>query len=113
MAIALFCDELKGKSMLALSRDVDVQYKTAFVLARKLRDAMAGINRPRIAGYTRRNPGSAAPPHLKTRRRIGGTTWSILSSRVSLGRAPGLIALGSSVQDGTSASFFAMRPIAG
>ena len=34
------CDEVKGKSMLALSRDLGVQYKTAFVLARKLREAM-------------------------------------------------------------------------
>src|ERR1700704_362416 len=34
MAIALFCNEVKGKSMLAFSRDLDVQYKTAFVLAR-------------------------------------------------------------------------------
>lgn len=41
MAIAVFCNEVKGKSMLALSRDIDVQYKTAFVLAHKLREAMA------------------------------------------------------------------------
>ena len=41
MAIAVFCNEVKGKSMLALSRDLDVQYKTAFVLAHKLREAMA------------------------------------------------------------------------
>jgi hypothetical protein len=37
----LFCNEVKGKSMLALARDLDVQYKTAFVLAHKLREAMA------------------------------------------------------------------------
>jgi transposase-like protein len=41
LAIALFCNEVKGKSMLALSRDLGVQYKTAFVLAHKLREAMA------------------------------------------------------------------------
>ena len=41
MAIAVFCNEVKGKSMLAFSRDLDVQYKTAFVLAHKLREAMA------------------------------------------------------------------------
>jgi transposase-like protein len=40
-AIVLFCNEVKGKSMLALARDLDVQYKTAFVLAHKLREAMA------------------------------------------------------------------------
>ena len=41
MAIAVVCNEVKGKSMLAFSRDLDVQYKTAFVLAHKLREAMA------------------------------------------------------------------------
>ena len=40
-AIAVFCNEVKGKSALALSRDFGVQYKTAFVLAHKIREAMA------------------------------------------------------------------------
>ena len=40
-AIAIFCNEVKGKSALALSRDLDVQYKTAWVLAHKLREAMS------------------------------------------------------------------------
>jgi transposase-like protein len=40
-AIAIFCNEVKGKSMLALSRDLRLSYKTAFVLAHKLREAMA------------------------------------------------------------------------
>jgi transposase-like protein len=40
-AIAIFCNEVKGKSMLALSRDLGTQYKTAFVLAHKMREAMA------------------------------------------------------------------------
>jgi transposase-like protein len=40
-AIAIFCNEVKGKSALALSRDLDVQYKTAFVLAHKIREAVA------------------------------------------------------------------------
>jgi hypothetical protein len=31
----VFCNEVKGKSMLAFARDLDVQYKTAFVLAHK------------------------------------------------------------------------------
>jgi transposase-like protein len=39
-AIAVFCNEVKGKSMLAFSRDMGVQYKTAFVLCHKLREAM-------------------------------------------------------------------------
>jgi transposase-like protein len=40
-AIAMFVNEVKGKSALALSRELGVQYKTAFVLAHKLREAMA------------------------------------------------------------------------
>ena len=54
MAIAVFCNEVKGKSMLAFSRDLDVQYKTAFVLAHKLREAMASATRAvRIGGEGR------------------------------------------------------------
>jgi transposase-like protein len=41
MAVVIFCNEVKGKSALALSRDLGVQYKTAFVLAHKMREAMA------------------------------------------------------------------------
>ena len=41
VAIAIFCNEVKGKSMLAMSRDLGVQYKTSFVLAHKMREAMA------------------------------------------------------------------------
>jgi transposase-like protein len=40
MAIATFCNKENGKSMLAFSRDLDVQYRTAFALAHKLREAM-------------------------------------------------------------------------
>jgi transposase-like protein len=40
-AIAIFINEVKGKAALALSRDLDVQYKTAFVLSHKIREAMA------------------------------------------------------------------------
>ncbi len=40
-AILMFCNEVKGKSMLAMARALDVQYKTAFVIAHKLREAMA------------------------------------------------------------------------
>jgi len=41
MAIAIFANEVKGKSMLAMARDLGVQYKTSFVLAHKMREAMA------------------------------------------------------------------------
>jgi transposase-like protein len=40
-AIALFCNEVKGKSALALSRDLGASYKAAFVLCHKFREAMA------------------------------------------------------------------------
>lgn len=40
MAIALFVNEVKGMSALKLSRELDIQYKTAFVLLHKFRDAL-------------------------------------------------------------------------
>lgn len=46
-AIAIFCNGVKGVSALQLSRDLGVQYKTAFVLAHKLREAMASEQRKR------------------------------------------------------------------
>jgi transposase-like protein len=54
MAIAVFCNEVRGKSMLAFCRHLDVQYKTAFVLAHKLREAMASASKAlRIGGEGR------------------------------------------------------------
>jgi len=49
-AIAIFCNEVKGKSALALSRDLCVSYKCAFVLLHKLREAMAEEMRGRVVG---------------------------------------------------------------
>ena len=40
-AIAIFVNGAKGRSALQLSRDLDCQYKTAFVLTHKLREALA------------------------------------------------------------------------
>lgn len=40
-AIVIFVNGAKGVAALQLSRDLDVQYKTAFVLTHKLREAMA------------------------------------------------------------------------
>ena len=40
-AIAIFCNEVKSKSMLAMSRDLGISYKTAFVLGHKMREAMS------------------------------------------------------------------------
>jgi transposase-like protein len=48
MAIAIFVNGAKGVSALQLSRDLDVQYKTAFVLAHKLREAMAAEHKDKV-----------------------------------------------------------------
>src|SRR5437879_1033172 len=52
-AIAVFCNEVKGKSMLAMSRDLGLSYKSAFVLCHKLREAMAEEMRGRQIGDDR------------------------------------------------------------
>ena len=49
-AIALFCNEVKGKSALALSRELSVSYKCAFVLLHKLREAMSAELKGRVIG---------------------------------------------------------------
>ncbi len=49
-AIAIFCNEVKGKSMLAMSRDLGLSYKAAFVLCHKMREAMAGELSGRVLG---------------------------------------------------------------
>ena len=40
-AVAIFVNGAKGHSALQLSRDLDCQYKTAFVLTHKIREALA------------------------------------------------------------------------
>ena len=47
-AIVIFVNGAKGISALQMSRDLDVQYKTAFVLAHKLREAMALEDQGRV-----------------------------------------------------------------
>ncbi len=49
-AIAIFCNEVKGKSMLAMSRDLGLSYKAAFVLCHKMREAMAQEMKGRMVG---------------------------------------------------------------
>lgn len=41
LAVALACNEVKGKNALALSRELGTSYKVAFVLMHKIREAMA------------------------------------------------------------------------
>jgi ISXO2 transposase-like protein/transposase-like zinc ribbon protein len=54
LAIAIFVNGAKGHSALQLSRDLDCQYKTAFVLAHKLREAVGAEvqnpDAPELAG---------------------------------------------------------------
>ena len=45
LAIAIFANSAKGHSALQLSRDLNCQYKTAFVLAHKLREAFEAEQR--------------------------------------------------------------------
>lgn len=49
-AIAIFMNGAKGHSALQLSRDLNVQYKTAFVLTHKIREAMASQMPTTLAG---------------------------------------------------------------
>jgi hypothetical protein len=66
MVIAVFCNEVKGKSMLAFCGDLDRQYKTAFVLEDKLREAMA-------------SRAGSAELQVRVRVRLSGI-WSVLHS---------------------------------
>jgi transposase-like protein len=50
LAIAIWCNGAKGVSALQLSRDLDCQYRTAFVLSHKLREAMAGMLPEKVSG---------------------------------------------------------------
>lgn len=52
LAIAIFANGAKGHSALQLSRDLDVQYKTAFVLSHKLREAVAAEQAERTLSGT-------------------------------------------------------------
>lgn len=51
-AIAIFTNGAKGVSALQLSRDLDVQYKTAFVMAHKLREALQAQDKgAKVSGH--------------------------------------------------------------
>ncbi len=76
-AILIFCNEVKGKSALALSRDLGIHYKSAFILGHKLREAMAiEMHGRRIGGAGREAEidgayfgGYIKPANLKEHRR--------------------------------------------
>src|ERR1700676_3408622 len=51
LAIAIFANGAKGVSALQLSRDLDCQYKTAFVMAHKLREALGkNMQKEKLSG---------------------------------------------------------------
>ena len=67
-------NEVKGKSMLALSRDLGTQYKTAFVLAHKIREAMASESKgARSAARARRRSMAAISAATSSRRTFART----------------------------------------
>jgi transposase-like protein len=49
-AVALFTNTAKGFSALQLSRDLDVQYKTAFVMMHKIRESLMDAETPKLKG---------------------------------------------------------------
>jgi len=69
LAIAIFANGAKGISALQLGRDLCVQYKTAFVLAHKLREAMAPQGEAKLDG-TVEVDGGYFGGHVKPENRI-------------------------------------------
>jgi transposase-like protein len=68
-AIAIFVNGAKGISALQLSRDLDCQFKTAFVLAHKLREAMGAEMHDRtVSGHVEIN-GAYFGGHVKPENR--------------------------------------------
>lgn len=74
LAIAIFVNGAKGHSALQLSRDLNVQWKTAYVLSMKLREAMAAeANGAKASGVVEIDGmyagGYVKPANLKENRR--------------------------------------------
>ncbi len=65
LAIAIFVNGAKGHSALQLSRDLDVQYKTAFVLSHKLREALAAEAQDETVSGTVEVDGAYFGGHVK------------------------------------------------
>jgi transposase-like protein len=65
LAIAIFVNGAKGHSALQLSRDLDCQYKTAFVLSHKLREAVAAESNGRTLGGTIEVDGAYFGGHVR------------------------------------------------
>jgi len=48
-AVALYTNTAKGFSALQLSRDLDVQYKTAFAMMHKIRESLMDAETPKLS----------------------------------------------------------------
>lgn len=64
-AIAIFTNGAKGYSALQLSRDLDCQYRTAFVLAHKLRESLASESKDVVLSGTVEIDGCYIGGHVK------------------------------------------------
>ncbi len=74
LAIAMFVNGAKGHSALRHSRDLDCRYKTAFVLAHEIREALgAGDRTAKLAGEVEIDGGHfggyVKPANMKEHRR--------------------------------------------
>lgn len=65
LAIAIVCNGAKGISALQVGRDLDVQYRTAFVLCHKLREAMAAEMADADVGGTVETDGAYFGGHIR------------------------------------------------
>jgi len=80
-AIAIYCNAVKGLSALQLARDLDVQYKTAFVLAHKIRESlMAQRDETELDGEVELD-GAYVNGHVRRRTRRP-TGWTVAWPRI-------------------------------
>lgn len=68
-AIAIYTNAVKGISALQLSRDLNVQYKTAFVLAHKLRESLVDNKVDQLTGEIEMD-GAYVNKHVRPRNHI-------------------------------------------
>ena len=98
-AIAIFVNGAKGVSALQVSRDLDVQYKTAFVLSHKLREAMAAEQDQRalsgtvevdgayFGGYVKPANNKADRVDRRLKSNLNGKRQSVIIMRERRGRS--------------------------
>lgn len=97
-AIAIFVNGAKGYSALQLSRDLDIQYKTAFVMAHKLREAIAmsrsvekvsgvvEVDGAYFGGYVKPRNEKSARPDRRLKQNQSGKRQVVIAMRERDGR---------------------------